>query len=67
MERYELKFWNENNECITFGFKTSINLETETEVNEFLDKFICKGAVEITIDQFRGNEVINSYGYEILE
>ena len=67
MERFELKFWNSLNECITFGFKTSITLDTETEVKDFIDKFTCKDAKEVTIEHFRDGEVIDSYSYDILE
>lgn len=67
MERYELKFWNKNKECITFGFKTCIILEKEEEVEDFLEKFICKGATEVTIDRYKDNKFIESNGHEILE
>jgi len=58
-------FWNSGNEAIRWGYESKLYFEDESQVKPFLDVFTCEGCVKVTIYIYIGNELINSYSYNI--
>jgi hypothetical protein len=65
-KRIEVKFWNSANECICFGFQTSINFDDMESALQFVEAVTIENAKEITISEFQGYELINQESYEVL-
>ena len=66
-KRVEVKFWNSFNECICFGFKTSIDFKDMKSAKNYVNNTTIKDAKQVTFTEFIGNKIINSECYDIEE